>query len=93
LTQYIAALPELEGLDPKKVRQMFGMAFAQNEVDHASQAEETLRQLLARVRHEGIRSPEYVKRIERQHAQALRRHAQANQRLDQIMRDCGGRSG
>ena len=46
------ALPELEELDPERVRQMVAMAFAQNEVDHASHAEETLRYLVARVRHE-----------------------------------------
>jgi hypothetical protein len=68
-------LPELEELDPEKVRQMVGRAFAQNELDHASRAEETLRNLLTRVRYEGNRSPEYVKRVERPHAQALRRHA------------------
>ena len=38
------ALPELEELDPNRVRQMV----AQNEVDHASHAEETLRHLVAR---------------------------------------------
>ena len=85
------ALPELEELDPERVRQMLSMAFARSEVDHASQAEEVLRGLVARVRHGGNRSPEHVERVERQHAQALRRHARANQRLDQIMRDCGGR--
>jgi hypothetical protein len=52
------ALPELEELDPKKVRQMVAMAFAQNEVDHASHAEETLRHLVDRVRHEANRSPD-----------------------------------
>ena len=46
------ALPELEELDPERVRRMVGMAFARNEVDHASRAEEMLRSLLARVRHE-----------------------------------------
>jgi uncharacterized protein (DUF3084 family) len=86
------ALPELEELDPKKVRQMVAMAFAQNEVDHASHAEETLRHLVDRVRHEANRSPEYVKHVEQEHAQAVQHHAQANQRLDQIMRDSGGRS-
>ena len=86
------ALPELEELDPKKVRQMVGMAFAQNEVDHASHAEETLRHLVDRVKHEANRSPEYVKHVEQEHAQAVQRHAQANQRLDQIMKDSGERS-
>jgi hypothetical protein len=86
------ALPELEELDPEKVRQTVSMAFAQNELDHASHAEEMLRTLVARVRYEDNRSPEYGKRVERRHAQALTRHAQANQRLDQIMKDCGGRS-
>ena len=86
------ALPELEELDPEKVKQMVAMAFAQNEVDYASHAEETLRHLVARVRHEANRSPEYVKHVEQEHAQAVRHHAQANQRLDQIMRDSGGRS-
>jgi hypothetical protein len=86
------ALPELEELDPERVRQMLGIAFAQNEVDHASRTEEMLRYLLARVRHEGNRSPEYVARIERRHVHAVRRHAQANQRLDQAMRDYGARS-
>ena len=86
------ALPAVEALDPEKVCQMVSIAFAQNEVDHASRTEETLRHLLARVRHEGNRSPQYVWRVERQHAQALRRHAEANQRLAQIMRDSGKRS-
>ena len=86
------ALPELEEMDPERVRQMLCMAFAQSEVDHASETEEVLRNLLVRVRHEANRSPDYVERIERQHAQALQRHAQANQRLDQVMRDCGERS-
>ena len=85
------ALPELEELDPERVRQMVGMAFAQNEVDHASRTEEMLRCQLARVRHEANRSPGYVKRVERQHAQSVSRHAQAVQRLDQIMKDCGER--
>jgi uncharacterized protein (DUF3084 family) len=85
------ALPELEELDPERVTQMVGVAFAQNEVDHASRAEEMLRSLLARVRHEANRSPEYVEQVERQHEQAERHHAQAIQRLDQIMRDCGER--
>ena len=44
-----AALPELEELDPERVRQTVGMAFAQNEVDRASRTEETLRYQLARV--------------------------------------------
>jgi septum formation topological specificity factor MinE len=86
------ALPELDELDPIRVRQMVAMAFAQNEVDHASHAEETLRHLVARVRHEANRSPEYVEHVEQEHAQAVQRHAQANQRLDQIMRDSGERS-
>ena len=86
------ALPELEELDPKKVRQMVAMAFAQNEVDHASHAEETLRHLVDRVRHEANRSPEYVNHVEQERARAVKRHAQANQRLNQIMRDSGGRS-
>ena len=86
------ALPELEELDPDRVRQMVARAFAQNEVDHASHAEETLRHLVARVRQEANRSPEYVKHVEQEHAQAVQRHAQANQRLDQIMTDSGGRS-
>ena len=85
------AFPELEEQDPERVRQMLSMAFAQSEAEHASQTEEVLRGLLARVRHEGKRSPEYVERVERQHTQALRRHARANQRLDQVMRDCGAR--
>jgi hypothetical protein len=85
------ALPELEELDPERVRQIVSVAFAQNEVDHASRTEEALRSLLARVRHEGNRSPEYVKRVERQHAQAVGHHAQAIERLDQIMKDCGER--
>ena len=82
------ALPELEELDPNRVRQMV----AQNEVDHASHAEETLRHLVARVRQEANRSPEYVKHVEQEHARAAQRYAQANQRLDQIMTDSGGRS-
>jgi hypothetical protein len=86
------ALPELEQLDPERVRQMVSTAFAQNEVDHASRTEEMLRSLLARVRHEGNRSPEYVRQVEHRHEQALRHHAQAIQRLDQIIRDCGRRS-
>ena len=86
------ALPELEELDPGRVRRMVGMAFARNEVDHASRAEEMLRSLLARVRHEGNRSPEYVEQVQQQHEQAERHHAQAIQRLDQIMRDCDDRS-
>jgi hypothetical protein len=85
------ALPELEELDPERVRQMVGVAFAQNEVDHASRAEEALRYQLTRVRHEANRSPEYVKQVEQQHEQAERHHAQSIQRLDQIMRDCGER--
>jgi predicted nucleic acid-binding Zn-ribbon protein len=68
------------------------MAFLQNEVDHASRAEEMLRCQLARARHEGNRSPKYAQQVEQQHEQAVKRHAQANQRLDQIMRDGGGRS-
>jgi hypothetical protein len=79
------ALPELEDLDPERVRQMVSIAFLQSAVEHASRAEEMLRYLLARVRHEGNRSPEYVK-------QAEERHAQANQRLDQIVKDSGGPS-
>jgi hypothetical protein len=86
------ALPALEELNPEQARQMLTVAFAQIEVDHASHAEETLRHLLARVQHEGNRSPEDVARAEQQHQQAARHHAEANQRLDQIMRDCGGRS-
>ena len=86
------ALPELEDLDPERVRQMVTIAFLQGAVDHASRAEELLRYLLVRVRHEGNRSPEYVKQVEQQHEQAMERHAQTNQRLDQIMRDSGGRS-
>jgi hypothetical protein len=82
------ALPELEELDPKKA----GNCFRSNEVDHASHAEETPRHLVDRVRHEANRSPEYVKHVEQEHAQAVQHHAQANQRLDQIMRDSGGRS-
>jgi hypothetical protein len=85
-------LPELEELDPEQVRQMLALAFAQSEVDHASRAEEVLRHLLARVQHNGNRSPEYVKRVQRQHVQAVKRHAEANQRFDQVMRDCGRRS-
>jgi uncharacterized protein (DUF3084 family) len=85
------ALPELEELDPERVRQMVGIAFAQNEVDHASRAEEMLRSHLARVRQEANRSPEYVGQAEQQHEQAERHHAQAIQRLDQIMKDCGER--
>lgn len=46
------ALPEVEELDAERVRQMVAMAFAQNEVDHSSHAEETLRYLVAKVRHE-----------------------------------------
>ena len=76
------ALPELEELDPQRVRQMVAMAFAQNEVDHASRTEEMLRYQLARVRHEANRSPEYVSQVEQQHAKAVEHHAQAN-RLDQ----------
>jgi hypothetical protein len=86
------ALPELEELDPERVRQMVSIAFLQSAVDHASRAEELLRNLLARVRHEGNRSPEYVRQVERQHAHAVKRHAKANQRLDQIMKDSGDRS-
>ena len=86
------ALPELEKLDPERVGQMVGTAFLQTEVDHASRAEEMLRCQLATVRHEGNRSAEYVNQVEQQHAQAVKRHAQANQRLDQTMRDNGGRS-
>jgi hypothetical protein len=56
-------LPELEELDPERVRQMVVVAFAQNEVDHASHAEEALRHLLARVRHEANRSPEREARV------------------------------
>jgi hypothetical protein len=52
------AIPELEELDPGKVRQMVSVAFAQNELDHASRTEEALRSRLARVRHEGNRAPE-----------------------------------
>jgi hypothetical protein len=85
------ALPELDELDPEKVGQMVGMAFAQNEVEHASRTEETLRSHLDRVRHEGNRSPGYVKRVEQQHADAPRHQAQAVRRLDQIMRDEDGR--
>ena len=85
------ALPELEALDPDRVRQMVGTASAQNEVDHASRTEEMLRYQLARVRHEANRSPEYVRQIEQQHARAVGHHAQAMQRFDQIMRDCGER--
>jgi hypothetical protein len=85
------AIPQLEQLDPEQVRQMLTLAFAQIEVDHASHAEEALRHLLARVQHEGNRSPEDVKHVEQQHVQAVKCHAEANQRLDQIMRDCGGR--
>ena len=85
------ALPELDQLDPERVRQMVGMAFIQNEVDHASRTEELLRNQLARVQHEGNRSPEYVKQVEQQHEQAVRHHAQTIQRLDQIMRDYGER--
>jgi hypothetical protein len=85
-------LPELEKLDPEKVGQMVGTAFLQTEVDHASRAEEMLRCQLARVRHEGNRSSEYVNQIEQQHAQAVKRRAQANQRLDQTIRDSSGRS-
>jgi hypothetical protein len=66
------------------------MAFLQNEVDHASRAEEMLRCQLARARHEGNRSPKYAQQVEQQHEQAVKRHARANQRLDQIMRDGGG---
>ena len=51
-----------------------------------------LRCQLARARHEGNRSPKYAQQVEQQHEQAVKRHAQANQRLDQIMRDGGGRS-
>jgi hypothetical protein len=86
------ALPGVEELDPERVRQMVAMAFAQNEVDHASHAEETLRYLVVRVKHEANRSPEYVKHVEQEHAQAVQHHAQAKQRLGQIMRDSGGRS-
>ena len=85
------ALPELEELDPERVRQMLSIAFLQRAIDHASCAEGTLRYLLARARHEGNRSPEYVMQVEQQHEQAVERHAQANQRLDQTMRDSGGR--
>ena len=70
---------------------MVGMAFAQNEVDHASRTEEMLRHQLARVRHEGNRSPDHTEQIEQQHAQAVEHHAQAARRLDQIMKDCGER--
>jgi hypothetical protein len=86
------ALAVLEELDPERVRQMVGIAFAQNEVEHASRTEEALRSRLARVQHAGNRSPGYVKRVEQQHAQALKRHAHAIQRLHQIMNDSGGRS-
>ena len=68
------------------------MGFGQNEVDHASYAEETLRHLVARIRHEANRSPEHVKRLEQGHAQAVQRHAQSNERLNRIMRDSDGRS-
>ena len=71
------ALPEPEELDPERVRRMVGMAFAQNEVDHASRAEEILRSLLVRVRHEANRSPEYV---EQQHAQAVSRQSAGTER-------------
>ena len=85
------ALPELEELDPDRVRQMVARAFAQNEVDHASHAEETLRPLVARVRHEatiaGLRDA-----CGTGACAGGERHAQANQRLDQIKRDNGGRS-
>ncbi len=87
---YKLLLPELEELDPQKVGQMIGMAFLQTEVDHASRAEEMLRCQLARVRHEGNRSSEYVNQIEQQHAQAVKRRAQVNQRLDQTIRDSSG---
>jgi uncharacterized protein (DUF3084 family) len=83
------ALPELENLDPKQVKQMVGVAFARNEVDHASRTEEMLRSLLARVRHEANRSPDHTKQIEQQHAQAVEHHAHAIQRFHQIMRDSG----
>ena len=92
MINYTVSTPSLDELDPDRVRQMVARAFAQNEVDHASHAEETQRYLVARVRHEANRSPEYVKHVEQEHAQAVQRHAQANQRLDQIIRDNGERS-
>jgi hypothetical protein len=71
---------------------MLSMFFAQSEVDHASHAEEVLRHLLARVQHEGNRPPKDVLYMKQQHALAVRRHAEANQRLDEIVRDRVGRS-
>jgi hypothetical protein len=44
---------------------MVAMGFGQNEVDHASYAEETLRHLVAGVRLEANRSPEYVTHVDR----------------------------
>ena len=86
------ALPELEELDPARVQQMVSIAFLQSAVDHASRAEEIIRYLLARVRYEGNGSPEYVKQAEQQYKRAVEHHAQANQRLHQIMKDSGDRS-
>ena len=34
----------------------------------------------------------YVKHVDQEHARAVHHHEQANQRLDQIMKDSGGRS-
>ena len=48
--------------------------------------------LLARVRYEGNGLPEYVKQAEQQYKRAVELHAQANQRLHQIMKDSGDRS-
>ena len=67
------ALPELEELDPQRVRQMVAIAFAQKKLITHRMGKKRYETWLPD--HAANRSPEYVKHVEHEHEQAVRRHA------------------